>query len=123
MAGARLDHRRRRLRVAVTVVAGALLPTRVRQVTEDVAGIVADVRAGRGTLGGLLVDPTLYEETKRILVNIRRNRVLKALARVVVSDEGDVEVMDAGPVLVRPRHAPEPPAPSLRARSRPTPAR
>jgi phospholipid/cholesterol/gamma-HCH transport system substrate-binding protein len=101
----------------------AIDPTRVRQVTEDVAGIVADVRAGRGTLGGLLVDPTLYEETKRILVNIRRNRVLKALARVVVSDEGDVEVMDAGPVLVRPRHAPEPPAPSLRARSRPTPAR
>jgi phospholipid/cholesterol/gamma-HCH transport system substrate-binding protein len=97
----------------IAAVTAAVDPAKVKQVTDDLAAVVADVRAGRGTLGGLLVDPTLYEETKRILVNIRRNRVLSALARMVISDEIPAEVMDARPAKpltpttpVRPRPAP-----------------
>ena len=82
--------------------------SKINHVTDTVAAIADDVRAGRGTLGGLLEDPTLYEETKRILVNIERNRVLKAVARFVISDEGNDKVMDARPkdVEVHPRSAP-----------------
>jgi phospholipid/cholesterol/gamma-HCH transport system substrate-binding protein len=81
----------------------------VEHAATDMASVAADVRAGRGTLGGLLVDPTLYEETKRILVNIERNRVLKAVARLVVSDEGSDKVMDARPddVVIHPRPGPK----------------
>src|SRR5262249_52612694 len=90
-------------------VAASVDAEKIRHVTNTVASIADDVRAGRGTLGGLLVDPTLYEETKRILVNIERNRVLKAVARFVLSDEGNDKVMDARPqdvTVVHPRPAP-----------------
>jgi phospholipid/cholesterol/gamma-HCH transport system substrate-binding protein len=103
-------------------VTGAVDPAKVRQVTDDIAHVVADVRAGRGTLGGLIVDPTLYEETKRILVNIRRNRVLKAVARMVISEEGG-DVMDGNPPVVRPRHAPQVLPAAVKAQSQPTRAR
>lgn len=70
-----------------------------------IAQIVANVEAGKGTLGGLLVDPTLYEETKRIIAGLRRNRILKALARIVISREEPAQIKDAAPddVIVHPR--------------------
>lgn len=87
-------------------VTAAVDPAKVKQATDDLAGIAADVRAGRGTLGGLIADPTLYEETKRILVNIRRNRVLRSVARLVISEDMPDEIKDGSPVTVRPRPAP-----------------
>jgi phospholipid/cholesterol/gamma-HCH transport system substrate-binding protein len=47
----------------------------------DLRHIVADVRAGRGTLGALLVDPSVYEDLKLLLGNVERNRTLRALVR------------------------------------------
>jgi len=86
---------------------GAIDPAKIKQTTDDIAAITAQVRSGKGTLGGLIADPTLYEETKRILVNIRRNRVLKAVSRAVISDSLPDELMDAGPPPeITPRHAP-----------------
>jgi phospholipid/cholesterol/gamma-HCH transport system substrate-binding protein len=96
-------------------IAGAVDPARVTQMTSDLASMAADMRAGRGTLGGLIADPTLYEETKRILVNIRRNRVLRSLARMVISEDMPDEIKDARPAepaeldeeeAIRPRPAP-----------------
>ena len=59
------------------------------------------------------MDPVLYEETKRILVNIRRNRILKTAARWVISKNDAEDVMDASPaaVTVKPRAGPVPAAP------------
>jgi len=47
----------------------------------DVAAITADVRAGRGTLGGLLTDPSIYEDVKRLVGDLQRNDILRALVR------------------------------------------
>ena len=47
----------------------------------DVRQIVADIRAGKGTLGALLVDPSIYEDIKVVLGNVDRNRTLRALVR------------------------------------------
>lgn len=47
----------------------------------DVRQIVADMRAGRGTLGALLVDPSVYEDLKVLLGNVDRNKALRALVR------------------------------------------
>ncbi len=90
------------------------------------SAIVDNVQAGRGSLGGLLIDPTLYEETKRLLVSLRRNRILTALARVVISREEPAVIMDASPheVIVHPRPSPGRPArPDKPARAQDKPKR
>ncbi len=57
--------------------------------SEDLRGIVAEIRAGKGTLGGLLVDPTIYEDLKSAVGNVERNQVLRALVRYSIKqDEG-----------------------------------
>ncbi len=47
----------------------------------DVRQILADIRAGKGTLGALLVDPSVYEDLKVVLGNVDRNKALRALVR------------------------------------------
>jgi phospholipid/cholesterol/gamma-HCH transport system substrate-binding protein len=59
----------------------------VARITSDVQAIVADVRAGKGTLGGLLVDPSLYEDVKVVLGNVQRNDVLRALVRYSIQKD------------------------------------
>jgi phospholipid/cholesterol/gamma-HCH transport system substrate-binding protein len=54
---------------------------KVDRILGDVQGIVSDVRAGKGTLGALLVDPSVYEDLKVVLGNVERNKALRALVR------------------------------------------
>jgi phospholipid/cholesterol/gamma-HCH transport system substrate-binding protein len=49
--------------------------------SDDLRQIVADLRAGKGTVGALLVDPSVYEDLKRVLGDVQRNDVLRALVR------------------------------------------
>lgn len=53
----------------------------VSAMSDDLREIVAGVRAGRGTLGALLVDPSVYEDLKSLVGNVERNQVLRALVR------------------------------------------
>jgi phospholipid/cholesterol/gamma-HCH transport system substrate-binding protein len=50
-------------------------------ISDDMRTIVANVKAGRGTIGALLVDPTVYEDIKSAVGNVERNEVLRALVR------------------------------------------
>ncbi len=54
----------------------------------DLRQIVADLRAGRGTLGALLVDPSVYEDLKLLLGNVERNKALRALVRYSIKQDG-----------------------------------
>jgi phospholipid/cholesterol/gamma-HCH transport system substrate-binding protein len=47
-----------------------------------------DVEQGKGTVGALLKDPSVYEDLKTILGNIERNRLLKSLIRYTIKKEG-----------------------------------
>lgn len=49
--------------------------------SDDLREIVADMKKGRGTIGALLVDPTVYEDIKSLVGNVERNQVLRALVR------------------------------------------
>ncbi len=61
----------------------------------DLRKIVADMRAGRGTLGALLVDPSVYEDVKMLLGNVQRNQSLRALVRYSIrQDEVKPSVTD-----------------------------
>ena len=56
--------------------------------------ITTRVNAGEGTLGAVINDPTVYEDLKEILGNIKRNRVLRELVRMSISNSDKIE--DAG---------------------------
>lgn len=73
--------------------------TDVREITADVRDIVRGVKQGKGTIGALLVDPSVYEDLKRVLGNVERNEVLRALVRYSIKqDEKDPAVeVDAKP--------------------------
>jgi phospholipid/cholesterol/gamma-HCH transport system substrate-binding protein len=69
----------------------------LNRIVADARAITADVRAGKGTLGALLVDPSVYEDLKVVLGNVERNRALRALVRYSVKqDEAarSVQVVD-----------------------------
>jgi phospholipid/cholesterol/gamma-HCH transport system substrate-binding protein len=53
----------------------------VNAMSDDLRAIVGDIRKGRGTLGALLVDPSLYEDLKSLVGNMDRNQVLRSLVR------------------------------------------
>jgi phospholipid/cholesterol/gamma-HCH transport system substrate-binding protein len=73
----------------------------LNQMSADLKQIVADVRAGKGTIGALLVDPSVYEDVKLLLGNVGRNKALRALVRYSIErDEKSgkgVEVRDPTP--------------------------
>ena len=50
-------------------------------ITNDLRTIVRGLREGKGTLGALIADPSVYEDLKVLLGNVQRNEVLRALVR------------------------------------------
>ncbi len=68
----------------------------INAITGDVRSIVSDMKAGKGTIGGFLVDPSVYEDVKSVLGNVQRNDVLRALVRYSIKhDEKAPEVQVA----------------------------
>jgi phospholipid/cholesterol/gamma-HCH transport system substrate-binding protein len=59
----------------------------VNQILSQVNGILSDVRAGKGTFGALLTDPSVYEDLKVLLGNVERNKSLRALVRYSIEQD------------------------------------
>ncbi len=59
----------------------------VKDITGDVKVIVADVKKGKGTVGQLLNDPTVYEDLKLLLGNVRRNDAVRTLVRYAIEQD------------------------------------
>jgi phospholipid/cholesterol/gamma-HCH transport system substrate-binding protein len=55
--------------------------TNLNAMSDDLRVIVDNLKQGKGTLGALLVDPTIYEDIKSAVGNVERNEVLRALVR------------------------------------------
>ncbi len=55
--------------------------TNVNAMSDDLRDIVRGMKQGKGTLGALLVDPSVYEDIKGLVGNVERNDVLRALVR------------------------------------------
>jgi phospholipid/cholesterol/gamma-HCH transport system substrate-binding protein len=75
----------------------------LNQMSGDLKQIVSDVKSGKGTLGALLVDPSVYEDLKVVLGNVERNKALRALVRYSIRRDGpppSVEVRDPAPSAV-----------------------
>jgi phospholipid/cholesterol/gamma-HCH transport system substrate-binding protein len=66
-------------------------------ISRDLKDVVANVKAGKGTVGALLVDPSVYEDMKMVLGNVERNDVLRALVRYSIKQDEkkpQVEIKD-----------------------------
>lgn len=79
----------------------------LEKASKDLSEITGYVKSGRGTIGALVADPTVYEQLVQVLGGVQRSRVLRALVRYAISrDEGRSaakEVLDV--------KAPSPPQP------------
>ncbi len=57
----------------------------------DIKQITSMVARGEGSLGGILKDPTVYEDLREVVGNVRRNRVLRALVRFAINNNDNVQ--------------------------------
>lgn len=53
--------------------------------SRDLRDVVAAVKKGEGTIGGLVADPTIYEDLKTLIGRAERNKLLKAFIRANIS--------------------------------------
>ena len=61
----------------------------------DIKQITATVARGDGTLGALVNDPTVYDDLREVLGNVKRNRILRALVRFSLSNRESLEQVGA----------------------------
>jgi phospholipid/cholesterol/gamma-HCH transport system substrate-binding protein len=57
----------------------------------DIKKITSTVANGEGTVGGLIADPTVYEDLRQVLGNVKRNRLLRALVRFSVNNREELD--------------------------------
>ena len=50
----------------------------------DLQQIIAYIKSGQGTLGGVIYDPAIYEDLRTIVGGVRRNVILRALGRYIL---------------------------------------
>ncbi len=55
--------------------------------THDLRVVMDGVRDGKGTLGALLTDPSVYEDVKTLIGNVQRNDALRALVRYSIQQD------------------------------------
>lgn len=55
--------------------------TNLQNASEDIAFLTKETREGKGTIGALLTDPSVYEDIKRLIGDLQRNDILRALVR------------------------------------------
>jgi phospholipid/cholesterol/gamma-HCH transport system substrate-binding protein len=87
----------------------------VAGMSQDLRAMVHDMRQGKGTLGALLVDPSVYEDLKMLLGNVQRNQALRALVRYSIQrDDGTAGVKVVDPEGERNESEESRPAPRAR---------
>jgi phospholipid/cholesterol/gamma-HCH transport system substrate-binding protein len=67
----------------------------LEEASEDLRLVMEDIRAGRGPIGGLLTDPSIYEDIKRLVGDLSRNEILRALVRYSIRRDESAEPQPA----------------------------
>ena len=57
----------------------------LQNASDDIAFLTKEMREGRGTIGALLTDPSVYEDIKRLVGDLERNDILRALVRYSIN--------------------------------------
>ena len=67
----------------------------LNEATNDIQLLTAEIKDGRGTLGALVKDPSIYENIKLLLGNVQRNATVKALLRYAIEERERQVLMEA----------------------------
>ena len=59
---------------------------------KSIDNIVKKVERGEGSLGGIINDPTVYEDLKVILGGAKRSKTIKTLVRYTIKKKKEEEV-------------------------------
>jgi phospholipid/cholesterol/gamma-HCH transport system substrate-binding protein len=68
-----------------------VLLTDLGQAAADIRSMTNKISKGEGSLGAIINDPTVYEDLKEILGNVKRNRILRELVRYSISNTEEVD--------------------------------
>jgi len=63
----------------------------LRGASADLKRITAKIAAGEGTLGAMINDPTIYEDLRTIVGNVKRSWILRTLVRAAISTQEKAE--------------------------------
>ncbi|HEX4339891.1 MAG TPA: MlaD family protein [Polyangiaceae bacterium] len=66
----------------------------LNKITADAREIMEGIRAGKGTIGALMVDPSVYEDVKLLLGNVERNKALRALVRYSIQRDEKIQPVE-----------------------------
>jgi phospholipid/cholesterol/gamma-HCH transport system substrate-binding protein len=66
-------------------------------ISGDLRQMSAQLREGKGTLGALLTDPSVYEDLKVLLGNVQRNEVLRAFVRYSIQKDETAPKVEVKP--------------------------
>jgi phospholipid/cholesterol/gamma-HCH transport system substrate-binding protein len=61
----------------------------LERATGDLAQMTATIKGGQGTIGALIMDPTVYDQLVSVLGGIGRSRILRALVRYAISRDDE----------------------------------
>lgn len=86
---------------------GAEALANVTAMTADLRAIVADMRKGKGTVGALLVDPSIYDDVKSMVGNVSRNDILRALVRYSIRQDEKKPTVEVTPPPAKESTAPK----------------
>ena len=59
--------------------------TNLQNASDDIAYLTKEMREGKGTIGALLTDPSIYQDIKRLVGDLERNDILRALVRYSIN--------------------------------------
>lgn len=68
----------------------------LQTVSQDLKDITGSIKKGEGTLGGLVADPSVYQDLKTLLGRAERNKLLKAFIRANIDANERAEGLGPG---------------------------
>ncbi|MGB8331053.1 MAG: MlaD family protein [Polyangiales bacterium] len=66
----------------------------LQNASDDIAFLTKEAREGKGTIGALLTDPSIYEDIKRLVGDLERNDILRALVRYSIRRDQPLESVE-----------------------------
>lgn len=64
---------------------------KLKRISQSLESILEKVNNGNGTLGALINDPSLYDDAKKLVGEVNRNRIIRNLVRKTLKDAEAVE--------------------------------
>jgi phospholipid/cholesterol/gamma-HCH transport system substrate-binding protein len=72
---------------AIEDAKGVMGGSDLKAAAETLNKIMGEIDQGKGTIGALIKDPTVYQDLKQLLGEVRRNVILKSIVRMTIAKD------------------------------------